>query len=148
MKNFVSLLALTIFAALFAATNANAQSADKMMTHKDGAHTMKADHSKDAMMAKAEYTLIELSQTEGQYEQQTLTLKPGKYVFAVTNDGVDKDLGFYLQDATEAQVENSGLKALIGNGETNQTGVVTLTPGTYQYSCPLNPTPHYTITVK
>ena len=148
MKNFVSLLALTLIAVLFAATNMNAQSADQAMAHKDDGHTMMADHGKDAMMAKAEYTLVELSQTEGQYDTQSLTLKPGKYVFAVTNKGVDKDLGFYLQDATEAQVANSGLKELIGNGETNQTGVVTLTPGTYQYSCPLNPTPHYTITVK
>lgn len=109
-----------------------------------------ADHSmmKDKMMKDAP-TVISLEQTPGQYETQSLDLTAGTYVFEVTNRNVDKDLGFYLTPTSDAkaQVPNSGLAALVGKGQTAKTGVVTLAPGTYQYSCPLNPTPHYTITV-
>jgi len=131
MKNFLSLLSLTLLLALFSAPAVSAQMA------KD--HAMMAD--------KAAPTVIQLSQTPGEYETKLLNLTPGDYIFEVTNTNVDKDLGFYLQDATEAQVTNSGLEALVGQGETSRTGVVTLTEGTYEYSCPLNPTPHYTVNV-
>lgn len=136
MKNFLSLLALTVFTLLFS-VSVNAQS-DKMMSKK-------GDHK---METKADYTVIKLDQTEGRYEIAGMTLAPGKYVFEVTNLEVDKGLGFYLQDANEAQVPNSGVEALVEKGKTQRTGVVTLTEGSYQYSCPLNPTPHYTLTVK
>jgi len=33
-------------------------------------------------------------------------------------------------------------------GQTKQSEVVGLKPGEYQYFCPLNPTPEYTIQVK
>lgn len=101
----------------------------------------------DAMMKKAAPTVIQLSQTEGVYETTALNLVPGDYIFEVTNRDVDKELGFYLQDKTDAQVANSGLESLIDNGQTSRTGVVTLTEGEYRYSCPLNPTPHYAISV-
>ena len=95
-------------------------------------------------------TVVQLSQVPGEYETTTLDLAPGKYIFEVTNRNVDKGLGFYLTpaDAAKQQVENSGLSKLVGEGETARTGVVELKAGEYQYSCPLNPTPHYTITVK
>ena len=95
-------------------------------------------------------TVVQLSQVPGEYETTELNLPPGKYVFEVTNRNVDKGLGFYLTPATAAdqQVANSGLSKLVGEGETARTGVVELTAGEYQYSCPLNPTPHYTITVE
>ncbi|MEL7163782.1 MAG: hypothetical protein AAFN92_23690 [Bacteroidota bacterium] len=137
MKSFVKFF--TLLALVFAvAAPLSAQMAKKDATM--------AKH--ETMTAKATPTVIQLSQTEGQYTAQLLSLPAGDYIFEVTNLSVEKDLGFYLQDGTEAQVANSGLAELIGNGETSRTGVVTLTPGTYQYSCPLNPTPHYQITVK
>ena len=92
--------------------------------------------------------VVSLSQVTGEYLEGALTLTPGQYVFEVTNNEVDKGLGFYLQATDDSQVENSGLKALAKKGETQRSGVVTLTSGTYRYSCPLNPTPHYTVTVK
>ena len=94
-------------------------------------------------------TVIQLSQTPGQYETTSLHLEPGKYIFEVTNKNVDKKLGFYLTpaDDAKAQVPNSGLKKLINTGETSRTGVVELSAGEYQYSCPLNPTPHYSLNV-
>jgi len=107
---------------------------DKMM--KDG----------DKMM-KDEVTVIQLSQTPGEYETKSLALTPGKYIFEVTNSNVSKKLGFYLTDDTKTQVANSGLKKLIKKGETAKTGIVELKAGNYNYSCPLNPTPHYALTV-
>ncbi|WP_090165404.1 hypothetical protein [Neolewinella agarilytica] len=138
MKNFVQLLSL------FALVLTFSFSASAQMAHKD-AMSAKGE---DAMMAKkAAPTVIQLSQTEGVYETTQLNLAPGDYIFEVTNRDVAKDLGFYLQDKTDAQVANSGLEALVGKGETSRTGVVTLTEGSYQYSCPLNPTPHYAVNV-
>lgn len=130
MKNLLSLLSLLVLSTIFA-SSATAQ----MAKHE----TMMAD--------KAAPTLIKLTQTEGEYNTKLLNLTPGNYIFEVTNLSVDKGLGFYLQDAEEAQVANSGLAALVKKGETSRTGVVTLTEGSFQYSCPLNPTPHYTVNV-
>ncbi len=94
-------------------------------------------------------TVVKLSQVPGEYETTSLDLAPGNYIFEVTNQNVDKGLGFFLTpaDAPKSQVANSGLSKLVGQGETARTGVVELTEGSYQYSCPLNPTPHYQITV-
>lgn len=111
-------------------------------------------HSKEHMhknnMKKEQVKIIELSQDLDVYNTTSLELEPGQYIFKVTNNSVDKALGFYLTDtgAKPAQIENSGLAALVNKGETSQTGIVTLTPGNYQYSCPLNPTPHYSLVVK
>ncbi|MFT7120704.1 MAG: hypothetical protein ACJAZ9_000880 [Neolewinella sp.] len=134
MKNLFSLLlaVMTIFS-----FSLNAQE----MMHKESM----ADKSE--MMEKAAPTIIQLSQIEGEYTTQLLNLTPGDYIFEVTNTEVDKGLGFYLQDKTEAQVTNSGLAALVKKGETSRTGVVTLIEGSYNYSCPINPTPAYTINV-
>ncbi len=130
-----------------AAVMHKSDSSDKMMK----AETVQAKGAtmQDKMM-KAAPTVINLSQTPGQYETTELNLAAGTYIFAVTNENVEKELGFYLTPTSDAkaQVPNSGLESLVGKGQTARTGTVTLTPGTYQYSCPLNPTPHYTITVK
>ena len=95
-----------------------------------------------------EPTVIRLSQIDGAFTTPSLELPAGDYIFEVTNDGVAKDLGFYLQDEEDAAVPNSGLVELIGKDETSRTGVVTLRPGTFRYSCPLNPTPHYVLVVR
>jgi hypothetical protein len=100
-------------------------------------------------------TVIELSQTPGEFTTKELTLKPGQYQFKVKNQNVDKDLGFVIQKASDKDadvmktaVPNSFTTELVKKGETQMTGVVTLEKGEYVYSCPLNPTPHYKITVK
>ena len=95
--------------------------------------------SKDAMMAKAAPTVVQLSQAEGVCETTRRNPAPGDYIFEVTNRNVDKDLGFYLLDKSEAQVTNSGLEALVGKGETSRSGGVYLPAGEYQYSCPPQP---------
>lgn len=94
-------------------------------------------------------TVVQLAQVAGEYETTALELAPGKYIFEVKNKEVAKKLGFYLTPANDAkaQVPNSGLNALVDKGETSTTGIVELKAGTYQYSCPLNPTPHYSLKV-
>ena len=144
MKNFFPFLLLAAMAIF--STGLTAQ-----MAHKDNmaakGETM-TDKKEESMMAeKATPTVVKLSQIEGAYTTQSLHLAPGDYIFEVTNTEVNKDLGFYLQAADESQVTNSGLQALVGNGETSRTGVVTLTEGNYQYSCPLNPTEKYSLNV-
>ena len=145
MKSFVKTftLILTVLSTQFAfaqyAHNAN-------HTH----DTMKKEvMSEKSAMIKDAPTVIDLSQTTGAYNQKELNLTEGSYIFKVTNQDVDKGLGFYLTPTADAkaQVTNSGLKALVKKGETSQTGVVELKAGEYQYNCPLNPTPLYKLNV-
>lgn len=97
----------------------------------------------------AKPTEVELVQTPGQFEPKELKLKAGAYVFKIVNRGIDHKVGFYLQHDNEKgrKVAKSDT-GLIGTNKSSKTGVVTLKPGTYVYSCPLNPTPHYVITVE
>ena len=76
-----------------------------------------------------------------------LELKPGKYIFRVTNSNVSYPLGFYLRGEGFKQVS---LPKVSGGGLTQGTTKdyeITLTSGKYVFSCPLNPTPDYPIVV-
>ena len=80
-------------------------------------------------------------------EAETITLKPGKYVFRVTNKNVPYQLGFYLRGAgigrlTLPKVSGGGLV----KGKSRDYAI-TLKEGDYYYSCPLNPTPDYRLKV-
>ncbi len=77
-----------------------------------------------------------------------LELKPGKYIFRVTNQNVPYELGFYLRGSglgrlTLPKVSGGGLTT----GKT-QDYHIDLKESSYVYSCPLNPTPDYPIVVK
>ena len=78
-----------------------------------------------------------------------LALKPGKYVFRVTNKNVPYELGFWLRGASVAgrvtlpSVSGGGLLP----GKT-QDYEIELKPGEYFYSCPLNTTPDYKLIVR
>jgi hypothetical protein len=86
-------------------------------------------------------------------EARVLRLKPGDYVFRVTNRDVPYELGFWLREKgydwrnplhklTKTSVSGGGLMP----GKTKDYKV-TLEPGEYVYSCPLNPTPDYRLVV-
>lgn len=86
-------------------------------------------------------------------DQSVIKLTPGTYTFRVTNKDVPYELGFFLREpdfdysnpihqATKTAVSGGGLTT----GKT-QDYEVTLEPGEYIYSCPLNPTPDYTLVV-
>ncbi len=83
----------------------------------------------------------------------TIELKPGKYVFRVTNKDVPYVLGFWLRERdynfrnplhklTKISISGGGL--VIGK---TQDYAVELEPGEYLYSCPLNTTPDYRLVV-
>jgi hypothetical protein len=85
---------------------------------------------------------------------KTIELKPGKYIFRVTNKNVPYELGFWLRDSdyrpgnpldklTKTSVSGGGLTPGV-----TKDYVVDLKPGEYLYSCPLNPTPDYKLEVK
>ncbi len=79
---------------------------------------------------------------------EPLRLKPGKYVFRVTNKNVPYTLGFWLRG--DGIIARARLPGVSSGGL--KTGVskdyeIELKPGEYIYSCPLNPTPDYKIVV-
>jgi len=79
---------------------------------------------------------------------KVLRLKPGPYIFRVTNKNVPYGLGFWLRGKGFGRVT---LPSVSGGGM--NLGVtleykITLKLGEYLYSCPLNPTPDYQIVVE
>ena len=107
----------------------------------DHGYTSKSKADCDAINAK--------TGAERLAKARTLTLKPGKYVFRVTNKNVPYPLGFYLRG--DGLVSRATLPSVSGGGLTS--GVtkdyeIDLKPGDYVYSCPLNPTPDYKIKVQ
>jgi plastocyanin len=120
-------------------------SAQEAMKKDDMKHEDMMKHD-DMKMEKAK--VVKLVQTPGEFKTTKLNLKPGNYIFEVTNKGIDHEVAFFLTQDGKTQIENSGLPNTLKNGETARTGVVTLKPGSYEYSCPLNPTPHYKVNVK
>ncbi|MDA1090253.1 MAG: hypothetical protein O3A85_08085 [Proteobacteria bacterium] len=84
---------------------------------------------------------------------EVMKLKPGQYVFRVTNKNVPYDLGFWfrskdydgrnpLHKLTKTSVSGGGLSP-----GTTKDYVVNLKPGEFIYSCPLNPTINYRVLV-
>ncbi len=81
-------------------------------------------------------------------EAKVIELKPGKYIFRVTNQDVPYQLGFWLRGAGFGLLT---LPSVSGGGLTlgaTKDYAIDLEPGEYLYSCPLNPTPDYRIVVK
>jgi len=77
-----------------------------------------------------------------------LKLKTGDYIFRIKNRDVPYGLGFWLRGAglsrlTLPSVSGGGIAA----GQ-QRDYAITLEPGEYHYSCPLNPTPDYTLVVR
>ena len=82
-------------------------------------------------------------------EAKVLTLKPGTYIFRVTNKNVPYQLGFWLRGS--GIVGRVALPSVSGGGlnpGATKDYAVTLKPGEYLYSCPLNPTPDYKLVVE
>lgn len=84
---------------------------------------------------------------------KVLELKAGTYTFRVTNKNVPYELGFWLRSKgydwknpihklTKTSISGGGM--VLGK---TQDYEVTLKPGEYVYSCPLNTTPDYRLVV-
>ena len=93
---------------------------------------------------------IKLEQTPGEFTQQTLTLKPGSYIFEVSNKGIDHAVGFVLAPKSnpDAHIQSAYVTQAIATGATQRSNLTVLTKGEYVYFCPLNPTPQYRLIVE
>jgi len=77
-----------------------------------------------------------------------MMLSPGEYIFRVKNRDVPYELGFWLRGTGLSRLS---LPSVSGGGIKTggvQDYAVTLKKGEYRYSCPLNPTPDYTLIVQ
>ncbi|MDX2286804.1 MAG: hypothetical protein NW241_21745 [Bacteroidia bacterium] len=93
--------------------------------------------------------VIRLVQVPGRFTDTALSLKPGRYIFEMTNQGIGHEVGFYLRSAAdEAGLPGTEAMGHITDGQTARTGIVELGAGEYRYSCPLNPTPDFTLRVE
>ena len=80
---------------------------------------------------------------------QPIILKPGRYTFRVTNKNVPYELGFWLRG--KGVIGRATLPSVSGGGMTTGTTLdyqIELKAGEYLYSCPLNPTPDYSLIVR
>ena len=82
-----------------------------------------------------------------------MTLEPGDYIFRVANDDVPYEVGFWLRDKDYDWTDKVlGQKLSVSGGGLfkgkTKDYAVTLEPGEYLYSCPLNTTPNYKLVVK
>lgn len=101
--------------------------------------------------ASAQVNQIDLDQETGKFTTEHLALEAGSYTFNINNNGVDHEVGFVLvpkglYDA-EHHIKAAYVKAPVATGSSSLTDVVNLTAGEYEYFCPLNPTPKYSLTV-
>lgn len=96
--------------------------------------------------------VITLEQTSGEFTVKELTVSPGDYVFQVVNNGIDHEVALVLAPEGKTEkadhIQEAYLKKTANKGETGTSNLVNLTPGTYVYFCPLNPTPQYKLIVK
>ncbi|MFQ5803787.1 MAG: hypothetical protein ACE5JQ_12895 [Candidatus Methylomirabilales bacterium] len=86
--------------------------------------------------------------TAAQRTFKTLRLTPGQYIFRVTNKNVPYELGFWVRGQGVGRLT---LPSVSGGGlvtGATQDYNITLAKGNYYYSCPLNPTPNYTLIVE
>lgn len=87
--------------------------------------------------------------TERLAQAKPIVLKPGQYIFRVTNRDVPYELGFWLRGAGLAG--RITLPSVSGGGLTTgktQDYRIELKAGEYLYSCPLNTTPDYRLIVE
>ena len=106
-------------------------------------HGFKTSQKADCEAVNAENGAERLTKSE------TMTLKPGRYTFRVTNRDVPYDLGFWLRG--EGLVARATLPSVSGGGLSEgatKDYVIDLKPGDYVFSCPLNPTLDYKIRVE
>ena len=110
--------------------------------------------AQDKMTNNTTATTVALEQTLGEFTQKELTLKEGTYVFQVSNNNAAPEVGLVLIEAgkdgadPKNHIADAYVSQMVKHGKTESSKEVTLTKGTYQYFCPFNKTPQYTLTVE
>lgn len=107
-----------------------------------------------ATTKKADCDAINAKTTDQRLQKaKVLTLKSGDYVFRVTNKNVPYELGFWLREKDydwRNPLHKLTKTSVSGGGLTTGKSLdyeVSLKPGEYLYSCPLNTTPDYRLVV-
>jgi len=158
VRSVLSTIAVLGFVAGMASVPAQAQDAKIIELTQTGCQFVESENGVDhgyKPKTAADCKTINAKSGSGRLAKaKILNLKPGKYIFRVANKNVPYNLGFWLRDhdyqlgnpihkLTKTSVSGGGLK--LG---TTKDYEVTLKAGTkYVYSCPLNPTPNYSIVV-
>ncbi len=99
----------------------------------------------DKMMDKGT-KVISLEQTSGEFTQKQLTVNAGTYVFEISNNGVDHNVGFVLVEKgkdiskPENHIQTAYVTAPVGTDSKQTSKPTALKKGEYVYFCPLNPT--------
>jgi len=107
------------------------------------------DHGYQSRSAADCVAINERSGEERLAQAEPMVLAPGEYIFRVSNRDVPYELGFWLRG--DGLIARATLPSVSGGGLTTgatQDYRITLAPGEYVYSCPLNPTPDYPLVVR
>ena len=95
---------------------------------------------------------VALEQTNGEFTQKQITLSEGTYVFEIANNGIAHNVGFVLvpqgKKGAENHIKNAYVTKAVATNKKSTSKKVTLKKGTYEYFCPLNPTPRYRLVVQ
>jgi len=95
---------------------------------------------------------IKLSQVPSKFTKRKVKVSEGLYQFEISNNGVDHEVGFVLvpkgKYEPEHHIKTAYVKNAVANGKSSTSQIVDLKAGEYEYYCPLNPTPKYTLSVK
>ncbi len=100
----------------------------------------------DGKMMSDKTEVVKLVQTPGEFTQKELSLKPGTYVFEVSNQNVGHDVGFVLikkgddPQNPKNHIQTAYTTKAIANGTSERSNPTVLAEGEYYYFCPLNPT--------
>jgi len=148
---------LGLIALITASTHAPAQEPTVIELTQTGCQFVEAemgmDHKYSPKTAADCKTINTQTGAKRAQEATVLKLKPGKYVFRVTNKNVPYQLGFWLREKgyqSGNPLHKLNKISVSGGGLTlgkSRNYEVELKPGEYVYSCPLNPTPDYKIQV-
>jgi plastocyanin len=94
----------------------------------------------------SEENVIYLEQTPGEFTQKQLTVAAGTYVFEITNENIDHNVGFVLVEKgkdlsnPENHIKTAYVTQAVQTGTSQRSQPVELASGEYYYFCPLNPT--------
>jgi len=101
--------------------------------------------AQDKMMKEVSKT-IALEQTDGEFTQKQITVSEGTYVFEISNNAIDHNVGFVLvkkgKDISNPKnhIQTAYVTEAVATGKKQMSKPTTLEKGEYIYFCPLNPT--------
>ena len=99
----------------------------------------------------AQVEQVNLEQITGAFTTENLVLKSGDYQFNISNSNVAHEVGFVLVPKGKYDADNhikeAYVQSTVPTGKNSLTSVMTLEAGEYEYFCPMNPTPKYSLTV-